>query len=172
MFRFLLYLLRHKWFILIASVRLGGIPLWSAIVHDWSKLLPIEARGYIEKICGEENIRFPHALLHHWNHSPHHYQYWIARTDHLYYLDNVDIENNCFLMPERYIREMIIDWLAAGRLVTGQWDFSEWADVNLPKMQLHPFSRLVLMKIINEAKHEKNNNRWFHNHTANARIDK
>ena len=38
---YLKYVLRHKWFVLLASIRIGA-PLWGAIIHDLSKFRPSE----------------------------------------------------------------------------------------------------------------------------------
>jgi hypothetical protein len=39
--RYLAYVLRHKWHVLIACRGLH-VPLWQAIIHDWTKFLPCE----------------------------------------------------------------------------------------------------------------------------------
>lgn len=39
------YLLKHKWHVLRAGLKLN-VPLWRLVVHDWSKLTPIEWFAY------------------------------------------------------------------------------------------------------------------------------
>lgn len=41
-------------------------------------------------------------------------------------------------MPERYVREMVADWMGASRAYTGSWDMVDWLEKNLPRMDLHP----------------------------------
>lgn len=41
------YLARHKWYVLHAGLKLN-VPLWRLIVHDWSKLTPIEWFAYTD----------------------------------------------------------------------------------------------------------------------------
>lgn len=44
--RYLKYILRHKWFALRAC-RACGVPLWRGLLHDWHKLLPSEWTPYL-----------------------------------------------------------------------------------------------------------------------------
>jgi len=44
-------------------------------------------------------------------------------------------------MPERYVREMVADWMGAGRAITGKWDAPAWYEQNKYKMVLHPDAR-------------------------------
>jgi hypothetical protein len=29
-------------------------------------------------------------------------------------------------MPEKFVREMVADWMGAGRAITGRWDVNDW----------------------------------------------
>lgn len=43
--KYLSYVLRHKWFVLVAGLKTGA-PLWRLLIHDWSKFLPCEWGPY------------------------------------------------------------------------------------------------------------------------------
>lgn len=45
--KYLVYLLKHKWFVLIAGLKIG-VPLWRLLVHDLSKFRPSEWFPYTE----------------------------------------------------------------------------------------------------------------------------
>lgn len=151
--RYLVYVLRHKWFVLGWCIRYG-IP-WAGITHDLSKFSPAEWGPYVDKFYGgpwpEENppgikyeigdlytqtwvdTRFDEAWNHHQKHNPHHWQYWILREDGgtLKVLD----------IPHRYRLEMLADWRGAGMAITGRDDTRGWYERNREKMILHPNTR-------------------------------
>lgn len=133
--RYLWSLLRHKWFVFVAGVRLDGIPLWRLVVHDWSKFLPSEFLPYARNFYGDysksprdrEQVSadFDRAWLHHIHHNPHHWQHWLLVND----------EDGTYPLPmaRSYAREMVADWMGAGRAYTGSWDMSEWLEKNLAR---------------------------------------
>lgn len=47
------YLLKHKWHVLRAGLKLN-VPLWRLVVHDWSKLTPIEWFAYTAFFFGKK----------------------------------------------------------------------------------------------------------------------
>lgn len=74
--------LRHKWFVFWACFRFG-VPIWSAILHDWDKFLPDEWFAYAKtfyKSDGSnqyvESADFAHAWMMHQHRNKHHWQYW------------------------------------------------------------------------------------------------
>lgn len=82
--RYLWYVLRHKWFVFIGCMRLG-VPLWQAIIHDWTKFQPIEWFAYVERMSAGKNStwhsvtdtpEYKRAWEHHWQSNPHHWEYW------------------------------------------------------------------------------------------------
>jgi hypothetical protein len=130
---FLKSLLRHKWYVFKAGVKLGGIPIWRLIIHDWSKFLPKEFIRYARFFHGnyqtdEEWKRvahfFDYAWLNHQNTNPHHEGYWIIRTSNN---DRIKILE----MPKTYVREMVADWLGSSYAYTGSWDMTDWLNKNL-----------------------------------------
>lgn len=54
-FRYLSYVLRHKWWVLVAGLRTGA-PLWRLLIHDWSKFLPAEWGGYVRAFYGRYQV--------------------------------------------------------------------------------------------------------------------
>jgi hypothetical protein len=146
--RYLRYVVRHKWYVARAGVGLN-VPLWRLIVHDWSKFLPVEwgpyARRYgvgrsgvIEKL--NEPPEYHRAWTHHWHWNPHHWEHWLVFND--------DGTLRPLPMPETYVREMVADWMGAGRAITGKWEVGKWYAANGPAMQLHPETRALATKLV------------------------
>ncbi len=141
--RYLWSLLRHKWFILRAS-RLTGLPLWRAIIHDWSKFLPVEFVNYAKWHFGTKSLAgWAKAWGHHQHHNPHHPEYWVLAwhgEDPDFYRSlgrRVTDFVTVLPMPEVYVREMIADLLAASRTYTGSWNIGNWLNEHGPRMILH-----------------------------------
>lgn len=102
--KYLKYVLRHKWFVFLACWELG-VPLWMAIVHDWDKFLPGMWRAYADYFYGnlpaEKDAHlgalagvgiFPKTkedarrdMEREWNghqkRNKHHWQYWLLVND-------------------------------------------------------------------------------------------
>lgn len=151
-FRYLKYLIRHKWFVFLAGLKTGA-PLWRLIIHDWSKFLPCEWLPYVEKFYGEWRSRvakypsdilihqaFDHAWLHHQHANPHHWQHWVLRED--------SGQTKLLEIPEYFVREMVADWAGAGRGITGKWEVVSWYEQNKTKIQLHDHSRLLVEQLL------------------------
>jgi hypothetical protein len=173
--------LRHKWFVFWACLRMG-VPLWSAILHDWDKFLPDEWLPYARtfyKPNGEkqyvESVDFARAWMKHQHRNKHHWQWWVrVSAPNLYtYIRDADIliwdrgnaqevvERNSgphewhelrdmdveFMpeqMPDRHRREMLADWIGAGKAYSKDWSSIEpvlWYEKNKDKMRLHPDTR-------------------------------
>jgi hypothetical protein len=155
--RYIKLTLKHKWFVFLACLRLGGIPWWRAILHDVSKFRPVEFWPYNRYLAGDRSdpAGLARALLHHWNANPHHYQYWLDRPDHSEHYRQMFaqsglVQDGVFEMPETYAREMVADWLGATRVHTGSWDMSDFLKANLPLMKLHPRTRQYVISILKE----------------------
>lgn len=150
------YIIRHKWFVFQAG-RLTGASWWRLLKHDWSKLLPSEWIPYARYFYADreqflENERrfkatgiglgiwmneveesFKRAWLLHLRRNDHHWQYWV--------LSNDDGTVECLEMPLYVVKEMLADWMGAGRAITGRWECAEWYAKNRDKMMLHPATR-------------------------------
>lgn len=53
-------------------------------------------------------------------------------------------------MPEKYVREMVADWIGAGRAITGKYEAHSWYQQNKEKIQLHPQTKDLAEKILNK----------------------
>jgi hypothetical protein len=130
--QYLWYVLRHKWFVFYAGLSTGA-PLWRLIVHDFSKFGRTEWSAYVHQFYAKDRKRegaFERAWLHHLHSNPHHWQHWV----NLRY----DGKHKAVRMPPELVREMVADWMGAGRAITGSWDIKEWYAVNEHQMILHP----------------------------------
>ena len=142
-FQYLSYILRHKWYV-FNECRKQGI-FWLGIIHDWSKFLPDEWIPYANCFYGKskKNIRdetryykpyntddskFDFAWFLHQKRNKHHWQYWTFPKDD----GNIKIFN----MPIKYRKEMLADWIGAGK-AKKSLDEKAWYDENKNKIKLH-----------------------------------
>lgn len=136
---YLKYVLRHKWFVFVAGLKTGA-PLWRLVIHDWSKFTPSEWRPYVEYFYGPHSQgkgtmtpdikeAFDAAWLHHQHRNAHHWQHWVLRED--------SGKTLTIPMPRPLVREMVADWMGAGRAITGKWEAAQWYLKNANVMLLH-----------------------------------
>ena len=88
--KYLVYVIRHKWFVFVACCRLGV--WWLGVVHDWSKLRPGEFIPYARHFYGPKrkewrdstgyykptqtgDLAFDFAWLLHQKRNKHHWQW-------------------------------------------------------------------------------------------------
>lgn len=138
------YVVRHKWFVYQAG-RWTRAPLWRLLIHDWSKLTPAEWTAYVDTFYRDRNApgvaaAFDAAWLHHQHYNPHHWQHWILRQD--------DGELKVLDMPHDLIREMVADWMGAGRAITGKWDVASWYHNNIDKIIMSDKTRWEVETLI------------------------
>lgn len=146
--RHLWIIIAHKYYVMIECFRVG-IPILG-ILHDWTKILPIEffpqamhgrgelnrnrdKTGYYRPWFGIEKV--DRSLHHHVTNNKHHWQYWIMNVDS----NNVEP----IRIPEKYLREMVCDWIGTNK-VRGHVDYMErcrvWYLANRSKLVMHPVS--------------------------------
>jgi Family of unknown function (DUF5662) len=155
-FRYLLYVVRHKYFVLVECWRRGLV--WRGVIHDWSKFLPSEwfpyanffypygkprqvrdATGYYKPTdTGDRAFDFAWHL--HQKRNRHHWQWWVLPED--------DGGEKVIAMREPYRTEMLCDWKGAGR-AQGKPDTRAWYSSNRSKMRLHPSTRLWIEQQLN-----------------------
>lgn len=147
-FKYLWYIIRHKWFVMIECFKRDLI--WRGLVHDLSKLLPDEFFPYMSWFYGiygikienkkdikNEGVRkhvkclndFDIAWLKHQHRNKHHYQYWFLRYD--------DGTIKYIEMPDKYRKEMLCDWIGAGKAITGKNDIKEWWNKTKDKKEMN-----------------------------------
>lgn len=144
--KYLRYVLRHKWFVLLAGLRTGA-PLWRLVIHDWSKFLPSEWFAYADYFYGDggqNHAAFNRAWLHHQHLNPHHWQHWILNLD--------DGGFKLLPMPEPLVREMVADWMGAGRAINGDGSIEatrEWYRYKPHmKAQMHHETRELVERLL------------------------
>jgi hypothetical protein len=150
--------LKHKWAVFRAGLRIG-VPLKRLILHDMSKLSMTELPHYGRQFFGDKSDPkgFIECWVHHQNHNPHHWEYWIPRTGHNRctppYPDGEPIP-----MPEEYVREMVADWIGASetyerkKVDVNNWP---WLEKNIHRMILHQETRGILNKVLEELGRNK-----------------
>jgi len=145
--RYLGYVLRHRWFVFIECLKLGLF--WRGLTHDLSKFLPSEWFPYVEYFEGPRGVKacpkgqvpldvredFDRAWLKHLHRNKHHWLHWRLREE--------DGETTLVRMPDKYVREMLADWRGAGR-AQGNASIRDWYAKNRDKIELHidSFDRL------------------------------
>lgn len=150
-------LLTHKWYVFLAGLRMGKIPIWRLIVHDWSKLTPVELINYSRFKHGVKSVPgWSRAWLHHMHHSPHHPEHWVLswRGDPDFYRNHskhVAEFVTILPMPETYVRELVVDIMATGKEITGSWDIASWLNENGPRMLLHDDTITRLDAVMRDA---------------------
>lgn len=153
--QYLAYVLRHKYHVFWGCLQLG-VPLWRALIHDWTKFTPIEWGPYVKRFYGPkppvlgktgylhrigDDMAFDRAWDHHWQNNPHHWQHWVKDDPaHNYHFPPEE-------MPETYVREMVADWKGAG-LAQGKPDLKGWYQANKDKMILHPKTRQLVEALL------------------------
>jgi hypothetical protein len=139
------------------------VPMHRALLHDWTKFTPVEwlpsVRAFYHSDGTPRQVRdttgaydptqlgsdFDRAWTHH-QRNPHHWQAWIAIGDGGI-LKPIPI-------PETYVREMVADWIGAGR-ATAKRDTRTWYNLNKDKMILHPSSRQMIEQLLIEANQKR-----------------
>jgi Family of unknown function (DUF5662) len=142
---YLKYVLRHKWFVFLACLKLK-VPLTHAIFHDWTKFLPSEWWSYVNAFYNSDGSKKydPIPMKSGWNNhqkrNRHHWQYWLLTWDK----GNVE----ALEMPDQYVREMIADWLGASKAITGAWDLSGWLSKNGQNIIVHTYTEELISRYL------------------------
>jgi hypothetical protein len=143
--RYFWYIVRHKAFVFYAGLKTNA-PITLLLIHDWSKLLPSEFVPYRDYFQGNRteavHVAWLAAWELHWRRNPHHWNYWSLPCEWL------PGEYTTYAMPEQYVREMVADWMGAGRAIAGRWEVREWYEKNKRLIRLHPRTRLEVEALI------------------------
>lgn len=137
----------HIRFVQEAGRRIG-VPERQLMIHDDSKWSSWEFPHYARNFFGDKKDPegFAVAWLHHQNFNPHHWEYWITRSDHS--RGGSRAEDGCLPMPRSYALEMVADWMGASMAYTGSWDMRDWLAKNLPRIRIHSAAALYLHEIL------------------------
>lgn len=150
----------HKLYVLVAGWRLG-VPLRQLIVHDLSKFSRAEWAPYVDRfhrgVAGKmdktnDSKAFKAAWRHHYMNNPHHPEFWLLVNQEVNTslamgrsrkgVTHLNANNMAYQMPDKYMREMVADWLAAGRAYKGSWDIKPWYLENHARLLMHPQTRV------------------------------
>lgn len=166
--KYLRYVILHKYYVGIECFK-KGLYL-QGILHDLSKfrldefipyskyfygiyksedeldeelqiLIKLSGGDYKEKVEDQFNL----AWLYHQKRNKHHWQYWILQED----------SGKIILMemPDKYIIEMICDWIGAGKSIKkigGIEETIEWYNRNKDVIKLHDNTRKKLENYMNQ----------------------
>ena len=141
--KYLKYVVRHRRFVLMAC-RKTGASLWLGLMHDLSKFLPSEWKPYVKNFYGKpDKATYDLAWLKHQKRNKHHWQYWVLIND----------EDGTYplKMPEKYVKEMVADWIGAGMAIHGRCEVCDWYENNKEKMILHPETRAIIEDVIGKG---------------------
>lgn len=144
--KYLNYVLRHKWYVFMAGIKLK-VPFWQLLIHDLSKFSPAEWAAYVNYFNVEKTEQtktvFDMAWNNHQKYNKHHWQHWLLITD------STDPRFRALPMPEKYIREMVADWCGAGKAITGKWEVAQWYDKSQHFIILEDNTRAKVTELVN-----------------------
>lgn len=125
---YLKYVLKHKWFVFVAGLKLG-VPVWMLILHDWDKFLPDEWFPYARTFYKPdgtkqyvESVEFAHAWMLHQHRNKHHWQYWLW----------IGVPSHNTTIPLPKTDYLVWDRGEAQRVVTRNSGGVEWLELQSP----------------------------------------
>lgn len=127
-------LLTHKYYVWVAG-RWLGVAWWQLFIHDASKFSRAEFMPYARYFPDrkpEHKADFKVAWRHHLENNPHHWDHWVLEDGWIR------------PMPAHFVREMLADWLGAGRAYTGKWDLTDWLANAGPGFKMHSDTKAML----------------------------
>lgn len=126
----------------------------TAISHDASKRSVEEYDAYDDYFYGKEgkdeddisviDSAFDYAWLHHIHNNPHHWQHWILYED--------EGKIKALEMPAKEVYEMIADWWSFSWKSKNLSEMFNWYEEHKDKMVLHPNTRALVEKILEQIK--------------------
>lgn len=142
--------IKHKWNVFKSGLKTKA-PIWNLIVHDLSKFAPAEYPHYQKRFFGDKknDEQFAAAWLHHQNHNPHHWDYWVGRSPHTIGRQG-KFAPAPLPMPEKYVREMVADWMGASLTYVGHGNIQDWLNKNYDCMCLHKKTAEILKIVLEE----------------------
>lgn len=149
----------HKYWVFHYCCKMG-IPV-QGLLHDLSKFSPVEFWESVKYYQGnsspidacKKDKGWSAAWMHHKGRNKHHYEYWV---------DNLDNGGTPLEMPLKYKKEMLCDYLGAGRAYYGK-DFTyekeyEWWQNKLSKpLAMHENNKDFISKYMELLKTRENN---------------
>ena len=141
--KYLWYVIKHKWFVIVECFKVGLY--WRGLIHDLSKFLPSEFIPYAIYFYGngKNDKEFDKSWLLHQKRNPHHWQYWLLYED--------EGQLKTLNMPIKYRKEMLCDWIGAGKAITGKDNTKKWYELNKNNMLLNRDTRNWIEERIKET---------------------
>lgn len=102
--------------------------------------LEAQAQRREKQIREERKSAYDRAWLHHQHFNAHHWQHWVLRLD--------DGPVRFLEMPVSLVREMVADWMGAGRAINGKWEVAEWYRESREKIKLDQNTRALVERLI------------------------
>lgn len=141
----------HKFWVAYYCFQIGLY--WQGITHDLSKFSLTEIKGALKywhdtksSLAYEKELNgYSATFLHHRGRNPHHYEYWIHSLDE----GGVAAE-----MPQKYVLELICDWLAACRTYGGNPKLEyNWWIANKSKFKMHENTKAYIGVVLATYQH-------------------
>jgi hypothetical protein len=170
--RFLHATIVHKYHVYCAGRRLG-VSRWQLLIHDLDKFLPrmfvpygrffyaLPGADWLKAVIdksAEARLAMSYAWLRHVQTQPHHWQYFVLVNGASVVAvgrggATVDVPPlQALPMPRKYVREMLADWMGAGRAYDGKYPDTietwKWWQENKDQLVLHPTTRQHLTNAI------------------------
>lgn len=150
--RFIAKTMVHKAYVIRFGLKTKA-PLFRLIIHDWTKFTPAELPHYARRHYGANDDKLGFALA--WNHhsksNRHHWEWYVPVTGHR---SAPDVGGKPLPMPEKVVREMVADWLAASTAYQGivptSVDDWEWFQKEKDKLRLHTNTWVILNRVLAE----------------------
>ena len=143
---------KHKYWVGKYCFKMGLY--WQGIMHDMSKFSPIEffesAKYYQGNKSPIDECKKINGLSYGWQHhkgrNPHHYEYWV---------DNLDNGGKPLLMPKKYAKELIADYLGAGKAYMGKHftyikELNWWKNKQMNPLMMHPVIKAFITTVLSE----------------------
>ena len=156
-FKHIKTILIHKYWVAHYCFQLGLY--WRGLVHDLSKFHPVEFLESIKYYSGtdspinlcKKDKGYSLAWLHHKGRNTHHYEYWI---------DYLDSGGKPIRMPINDIKELVCDWIAAGKTYMGEnFTFSKEAKYVVNKLMsanIHSDTTMSIVAVFTKLMISKN----------------
>lgn len=119
------YYLKHKYYVLCYGLQfgLGGTQL---VLHDLDKLK--DHKRFATAFVEGYDVGLAHRST-----QLHHYEHWNGKK-----------------IPQKYLYEMLADWLSAAKCKTGdKYTVKNWYNENKEKINLHPVTRDQVESLLN-----------------------
>ena len=134
MFKYLWYLLKHKFFVFRQGRKLR-VPYRQLLVHDlskfqWDEFIPYYHHFYVKHLAASDHtdLEFDQAWHRHVERNPHHWDHWVRNGDVSY-------------MPDEFSNEMLADWSAMSCQQGRTEDVTDWYYSRRNQIKLHPDTR-------------------------------